>query len=220
MIVQPMYSPISLTNEITRQGIITLRESILQSGYSIPVDDIPNILKKLPLNMTPEAVLDHFTSPYDYHAYSFAISESDAIITESSISNSTTGITKGLALSMGKPCLILVHRNNSNPDEKNSSIFLKNFNHPLLTYKEYSSPEEVRTIVLAFLEGVNHRVRVRFNLVMDQNHDNYLTWAATQYDTTKTELITSSIMEKAERDELYQEQRRKYLETLKAKKCE
>lgn len=214
MVVQYMYTLDSLADKNSREGIIAMREILLEQGHTFPVDDLNKKLDKIEVksevsSQASRAYLKHRT-PYEYDTYSFVISESDAIISESSISNSTTGISIGIALSMGKPCLILV--NNPNTVEKSAPSVVKNFNHPLLQYKEYSTLEELQKIVLEFLESINHRVRVRFNLVMDQNHDNYLTWAASQYDISKTEVITSSITEKAERDERYQDQRRKILE--------
>lgn len=216
MVVQYMYSLASLTDQLTRNGIIAMRDIIKERGHTIPFDDLDKKILKVPIGVDPDSkdVTEHFT-PYDYDAYSFAISESDVIIDEASRSNSTTGITIGIALSMGKPCLILVNK----PDkrEKTARLFLGNLNHPLLTYKEYSSPEELQQIVVEFLESINHRVRVRFNLVMDQNHDNYLTWAASQYDISKTEVITTSITEKSERDEKYQAQRQQFLKRKETK---
>lgn len=210
MVVQYIYTLKSLTKENARNEILTLRDTIKDRGHSIPIDDLDKQLAAIPILSDVEAEsTSKKYSNYDYDSYTFAISESDAIIHEGSLHNSIIGLSIGIALSMGKPYLILENKL-TKPEESSTSSF-KHLNHPLLTYKEYSTLEELQQIVLDFLESINHRVRVRFNLVMDQNHDNYLTWAASQYDTTKTEMITRSITEQAKRDTLYQSQRKQFL---------
>lgn len=204
MVVQYMYYAKSDLEVL--KCVKVMRDTLLEQGHTIPVDDYDSIM-----SMVQSNTLTTITKPkYDFEQRSYVISESDALIAETTANISSNGISIGLALSMGKPTLIVMHSEKKSQDDMDNAS-LKTLNHPLLTYKEYSSPEELQQIILEFLESINHRVRVRFNLVMDQNHDNYLTWAASQYDVSKTEVITTSITEKSERDEKYQAQRQQFL---------
>lgn len=179
-----------------------MRSYLQEKGCEFLVDELPAVLKGKKEGF-PEGS-QRYSSSLTYR--SKIVSKADVVVLDVSDATLGAGIVLSLAVQMGKPTLML-YSSKSNGSESYDH-YLKDAS-PIFRSYEYSDEKGKEKAIDEFLELYAPNMRARFNLVYRRDLDNYLEWGAFTYNTTKTQLIISSIEEKRERDELYQKLEKK-----------
>lgn len=176
-----------------------MRDYLASKGCEFLVDELPKALK----NPAKPAKGAYHTS---LTQRARIVSKADIVVLDVSIPSLGLGIILSLAVQMGKPTLMLYSKEAVNNFHYETYLTESS---PIFRSFEYSDEKGKEKAIDGFLELYAPNVRARFNLVYRKDLDNYLEWGAFTYNTTKTQLIISSIEEKRERDELYQKLEKK-----------
>lgn len=192
------------TNGLKKFGkdYLHMRNYLKEKGCELLVDEIEKTLKRV------EKDSDEKIPPYSTSLTKRAqiVSKADVVIIDVSDSTVGIGVILSMAVQMGKPTL-MIWKKGIELDYYYQS-FAKDAS-PVLRVHSYEGEKDKEKTIDEFLEIFSPDVRARFNLVYRKDLDNYLEWGAFTYNTTKTQLIISSIEEKRERDELYQKLEKK-----------
>lgn len=130
-----------------------------------------------------------------------SILDADVCIVEGTVKGLSTGHVMTVALNKSKPLLFL-HQNNG--DDKFPFIVSGNESY-LLTEKVYKNQKDIPEIIRNFLDSQKKGKKVRFNLVLSQPENNYLSWATFVYKKTKTEIIRELINDQINSDSEYKD---------------
>lgn len=128
-----------------------------------------------------------------------SILASDLIILDATMKSAGIGFQLAYSLEKEKPVLFL----SQDPQQKLNKLFAQAAESPLLTVKSYNQ-DNLKDIITDYLTNNGGSTRVRFNLVMDKKHDNYIEWAAFTNNKSKTEIIKQAINKFMELDQDYQ----------------
>jgi len=130
-----------------------------------------------------------------------SILDADVCIVEGTVKGLSTGHVMTVALDKSKPLLFL-HQNNGS----DKFPFIVNGNKMyLLTEKVYKNQKDIPEIIKNFLDSQKKGKKVRFNLVLSQPENNYLSWATFVYKKNKTEIIRELINDQISSDNKYKD---------------
>lgn len=113
----------------------------------------------------------------------------DVGIIEGTLKGMSTGHQMTIALQRGKPLLFLRQED----ADGISSLMIRGAHSDLLTEHTYSDESEVPKLVNDFLNMHKRGKRIRFNLVLSPQEQQYIDWASHIYDKSKTEVIRELI---------------------------
>jgi hypothetical protein len=179
------------------------RESILSLGNTITRDWILNAIDD------DKKSIDTTDRSHMYDDVMRAIQDADLVVFDCSVPAMSVGHQITFAVERYKPTLILVHKNH----KLSTSLFLAGSNSPYLTFKDYKTEEQAKSIVAQFLKEKEPNSKVRFNLVLDRELDNYVEWLMFKRKITKTDALKSMIKKELLEDHDYSE----YLGSIKKK---
>ncbi len=136
-----------------------------------------------------------------------AILSADVVILEGTVTSLSLGHQLTLSLEKRKPVLYLVNKNvqvkktfkNRYIDGIKSSLLHK------VAYEPNQLPMIIDDYLLSYKDGLS----IRFNLVLNNDLDNYLDWATFTYKVNKSEFIRETIKERMESDERYSKYKKK-----------
>jgi len=134
-----------------------------------------------------------------YHEIIASILVADVCIVEGTVKGLSTGHVMTIALNKGKPLLFL-HQDLGNDK---FPFIINGAEAHLITEKVYKDQKEIPKIVKDFLDSQKKGKRVRFNLVLAQQENNYLEWATFVHKKTKTDIIRGLIKDKINTDMKY-----------------
>lgn len=173
---------------------IAIRNRILELGHTLTRDWVPEALEES-LNKK-----ETFNRQEIYDDVMNAILESDVAIFEGSVPGMGIGHQITFAIDKSKPTLILT----DSRIKKSENLFIAGTKSPYLILKNYKNIDEINKIISDFLINNSPTSKVRFNLVLERNQDNYIEWAAFRYKISKTEVIKSAVNSKINSDEKYE----------------
>lgn len=177
------------------------RDAILSLGNTITRDWILEAIED-DKNSINTANRSHM-----YENVMHSIQDADLVIFDCSVPATSVGHQITFAIGRYKPTLILVHKNH----KPSKSLFLAGSKSPYLTFKDYKTQEQAKTIVSQFLKEKEPNSKVRFNLVLDRELDNYIEWLMFKRKITKTDTLKSMIKKNLLEDHDYSN----YLDSLK-----
>ena len=185
-----------------KKNYLAIKNEILDLGHTLTRDWIQNAIKK----REEGEIVDRETI---YEKTMEAVLMADVIIVEGTVPSFSIGHQVTLALSKNKPVLFLLAKNHV---EENAlkSTFIDGINSPLLTTAEYDH-DNVKEIIANFLLKYKDGLHIRFNLVLNNELDNYLDWAIFTYKTNKSEFIRNLISKNMQKDD---ERYKTYLEKI------
>lgn len=129
----------------------------------------------------------NFEEMYDEIIASILVA--DVCIVEGTVKGLSTGHVMTVALNKGKPLLFL-HQDLGNDK---FPFIVNGAEAHLLTEKVYKDQKEIPKIIKEFLDSQRKGKRIRFNLVLASQENNYLEWASFYYNKTKTDVIRELI---------------------------
>jgi hypothetical protein len=162
-----------------REAIELLRALTLESGH-ILTNDLVDESKVRPDSL-PEGV---------YYKLQRAIANAHCVIIEGSVVSLSLGFVLTEAINLGKPVLFLIKEESFNQRNR----FAASIESKLLTYKSYASEDELQEIVGNFFKHHNE-IRTRFNLVLSNYLNSYITVESQKKGISKTEYIIELIEE-------------------------
>jgi len=123
---------------------------------------------------------------------------SDAIIADATELETATGYILTHALESGKPCL-LVHQEKDTVSQETRDLTHKN-----LTTSQYSDLLELEDTVNTFAQQVGSVLDAKLFMIIPPDVNKYLEWIATHTDSSKSDVVRSSVLETAKKDKDYQ----------------
>lgn len=169
------FSRSNLDNNLS--AVEAIRSAILDKGYVL-TNDLLEETKKRGVSLPNEV----FTKIRK------AISEADCVVIEGSTVSISLGYILTEALNLQKPVLFV--SNSSVGVHKNR--FLKSIETNLLTVSDYGSVKDIGDILNDFFEKFP-LIKKRFNLVIDNKVDSFLTEKSRKKNISKTEYINELI---------------------------
>lgn len=160
-----------------QQPIESLRELILAEGHTLTNDLVED--SKVTRDRLPEGM---------YNMLQKAIANAQCVIIEGSVVSLSLGFVLTEAINLGKPVLFLV--NEASINQRNR--FVSSIKSKLVTYKSYNAEKELEGIVKNFFEHHND-IRTRFNLVLSNYLNSYITIESRNKGISKTEYIIELI---------------------------
>lgn len=164
-------------------AIELLRELTLRSGHILTNDLVVESRKDA--SHLPEGV---------YHKLQRAIANAQCVIIEGSVISLSLGFVLTEAINLGKPVLFLIKEKSLNQRNR----FVSSIDSKLLTYKNYAEDTELEEIVADFFKHHND-IRTRFNLVLSNYLNSYITVESQKKGISKTEYIIELIEEDKKR---------------------
>ncbi len=159
-----------------------LREYVVSEGHTLTNDLLAD--SKPRTDLLPKDI---------YRTLQRAMADSQCVIIEGSVISLSVGFILGGALNMGKPVLFLVH--NGGLSQRNR--FVSAIESKLLTYKTYATDEELLLHLKTFLRHHDY-IKTRFNLVLPNELNSYVTVESQKMGISKTEYIAGLIHAKRE----------------------
>lgn len=163
--------------EAHRSAIELLRELTLKAGHVLTNDLVDE--SKVRPDALPEGV---------YQKLQRAIANAQCIIIEGSVVSLSLGFVLTEAINMGKPVLFLIKGDSINQRNR----FVASIESKLLTYKSYDKDSDLEEIVANFFKYHND-IRTRFNLVLSNYLNSYVTMESQKKGISKTEYIIELI---------------------------
>jgi len=181
----------------------SIREFLIEEGHVLTRDWLPITYKYAKKNKRIKSVENI------YEAVMRAVSDSELVIIEDTISGFSTGHQITMALQRQKPTLVLWQKSkkmhfNKGFIEGIKSDYLEVTQYDLKNYKE---------IIRAFINKYSKATQKhRFHLVIDEVERKYIEWAKFQKGKSRTKIIRQAIRKEIREDEEYQD----YLKFQKA----
>ncbi|MCX7928699.1 MAG: hypothetical protein N2558_03370 [Patescibacteria group bacterium] len=170
---------------IYRKYIELIRNYILQNGHKL-VTDLLKETNNQGQNDLPKEV---------FSKISRSISQAQCVIIEASEVSLSLGYILTKAISLGKPVLLLRHKESN----LKKSRFAESIKSKLLKVSMYANNEELLESLIYFLNQ-NKNIKTRFNLVMTNEIDSFVTQESKEKNISKTkyiiDLIKKSMKEK------------------------
>lgn len=180
--------------EFSRSGIKdyfksfkTVRNYIIDNNHQLTKDLIKNIERNYPKVKLSKKVFNDINE---------AISKADCIIIEGSIVSLAVSYVLTQSISLSKPVLFITH---SKSPDINRNRFAKVINSKLLTTEEYNDYSEIPKIIEKFFNKTKY-IKTRFNLVLPNNINSFVTQESKKKDESKTEYIISLIKKEMEKN--------------------
>lgn len=134
-----------------------------------------------------------------YSKVMLAIAQADAVIFDCTVRSMGIGHQLTYALDKSKPTLLLYKRVSKEAED----LFISGSKSGFLTIKDYKTQEEAQKLVRDFLLKNLSKPKVRFQLVMDKEQNDFIEWASYKYKRNKSEIIKSAIDKMAGEDKDY-----------------
>lgn len=157
-----------------------IRNFLLKQGYKLTNDLLKDSEKTI--EILPENVFSILQK---------AISQTDCVIIEGSVVSLSLGYVLTESINLGKPVLFLV--SSSMADSKNR--FVSSIQSKLLTSYIYSGIADLESQLDNFCTS-NRFIRTRFNLVLPNSTNSFITEASREMGISKTEYILDLINQK------------------------
>jgi hypothetical protein len=126
-----------------------------------------------------------------------AIRNCDAFIADITDSSGGVGFQMAIALTERKPILAIKAKD----DRRKISIGpITSGVHKNITYKEYSSEEELTRIIDTFLEEAREKIDTKFILIIPSEIDKYLNWVSDYRRMHKAQVVRNAIEKEIQRD--------------------
>lgn len=119
-----------------------------------------------------------------------SISESDCVIIEGSVVSLSLGYVLTESLNLGKPVLFLIKKNGVNTTNR----FAMSIKSRFLTNQVYSNISDLKKILSVFFNK-NKFIKTRFNLVLPNDTNSFITKRSKDLGVSKTEYILDLIDE-------------------------
>jgi len=162
-----------------RSAFELLRASIVAGGHVLTNDLVQDSTPN------PDVLPDDI-----YSRLRKAVVEADCIIIEGSVVSLSLGFVLTEAIHAGKPVLFLIHANSLTQRNR----FISSIRSKLVTYKNYRTDEELTSFLRTFLRHHNY-IKTRFNLVLSNELNSYITIHSREKNISKTEYITQILEE-------------------------
>ena len=164
--------------KVYRKNIEFIRQYLLKNGH-ILVTDLLRETNKQGVNKLPEEVFTKISK---------SISRAQCVIIEASEVSLSLGYILTKSISLGKPVLLLRHKSSN----LKRSRFAESIKSKLLITKMYSDSKELADNLTCFLSQ-NKDIKTRFNLVMTNEIDSFVTQESEKKSISKTEYIIGLI---------------------------
>lgn len=171
-----------------------IRDEIISQGHQLTRDWIDysiNVAKR----GTPD-----ISSYSIYKDIAAAILTADVIIADATIKSMSLGHQITFAIQKEKPTLLLKYRGESDESEK---LFIEGSDFPNLIVENYKDTNNINKILKRFFYRYESQSKKRFNLVLTEILDNYISWASFHYKKTKTEIIHDAVDKTSKNDLAY-----------------
>ncbi len=163
--------------ESHRGAIELVRELTIKAGHVLTNDLVDE--SRVRSDTLPEGVFQKLQR---------AIASAQCIIIEGSVVSLSLGFVLTEAINLGKPVLFLIKEDSFNQRNR----FVASIDSKLLTYKSYSQDSDLDEIVANFFRYHND-IRTRFNLVLSNYLNSYVTVESQKKGISKTEYIIELI---------------------------
>jgi hypothetical protein len=134
-----------------------------------------------------------------YTKVMLAITQADAVIFDCTVRSIGIGHQLTYALDISKPSLLLYQALSGKEDD----LFIGGSKSSFLTIKSYEKIEEIPEIINSFLQKNLSRAKVRFQLVLDKEQNDFVERASYKYKRNKSDIIKSAIDKLAKEDISY-----------------
>jgi len=156
-----------------RESIELLRQTILDRGYTLTNDLVEDSRPRA--DLLPEGI---------YHRLQAAIAEAQCVIIEGSVVSLSVGFVLTEAINVGKPVLFLMHGDSVTQRNR----FISSIESKLLTHKTYQTEQDLIRHLNIFLRH-HGQIKTRFNLVLPNELNSYITVESRRRRMSKTEYI-------------------------------
>jgi len=161
-----------------RKYLEIIRDQIIENGHTL-VNDLLKETNQLGSDKLPEEIFSKITK---------SISQAQCVIIEASEVSLSQGYILTKAISLGKPVILLKHKESN----IKKSRFADTIKSKLLKNETYSDKKSLTSILNHFWHQ-NKYIKTRFNLVLPNELDSYITQTSLSMDMSKTEYITKLI---------------------------
>lgn len=182
-----------------KNNYLTIRDTIKKLGHSLTRDWLENAIKVRERGETVDR-----EEIYKKTVESELMA--DVVVVEGTVPSFSIGHQITLAIDKSKPVLFLLNKKVEN-ENLLKSTFIDGINSPLLSVKNYDL-DNIKSILENFFLKYKDGLHVRFNLVLNNELDNYLDWASFTYKDNKSEFIRKLIQERLLQETEY----KKYIE--------
>lgn len=172
---------------------LTIVNTIKQNGHTITRDWIDRAIEQFKNGQIRGKRSDLYSKVMS------AISQSDAIVFDCTVRSMGIGHQLTYALDKSKPTLLLF-RDSSHSGE---DLFISGSKSSFLTIKRYKTNEDIQESVSNFLLKNLSKPKVRFQLVLDKDQNDFIEWTSYTYKRNKSEIIKSAIDKLAYDDKNY-----------------
>lgn len=178
-----------------RKTYLLIREKLLARKMVLLFDWMPDVDNWLMHKKGRERQIEKI-----YKEVNDALLRSEAVIIEYTVPNFSSSHQIMMALMKRKPTLILRQKNDN---QLFRGSYLDSMPNDRLTVATYT-PETLDGILNEFLHKSSfHPGFKRYNLVLDEESDHYLTWLASQQKKSRSEVLRAAILQSAAADENY-----------------
>jgi len=134
-----------------------------------------------------------------------AISNAQTVIIEGSFGGFAIVHQTAVALQLGKPTLFLVKKRYFRPETEVGQEYITHIiknQKNLLKLSLYKTLKEVKQIIDNFIQGYKDNLQKskRFNFVLSQELDNYLSWKAYKSKQTKAQVMRAILTKQQKKD--------------------
>lgn len=172
---------------------LSSREAVLRSGNTLTRDWIEEAIKDAQKQKSPS------DRSHLYDDVMRAIIEADITIFDCSVPGMSVGHQITFAMDHYKPTLVLMKKGL----KPSTSLFLAGAKSPYLTFTNYDNKTDCAKIVANFLKQKEPTSRVRVNLVLDRELDNFVEWVMFKRKISKTDAIRNMIRSALTEDKEY-----------------
>jgi len=157
---------------------VTIHQHIVHEGHDL-VNDLLAETKKLGVEELPEEIFQKIRK---------SVSLSDCVVIEASVVGLSLGYILTKTISLNKPVLFLRHKKS----DLKRSRFVDSIDSKLLKSYIYTSKKDLKNQLEHFFQHNKH-IKTRFNLVIPQRVDSYVTARSKQKGISKTQFILREI---------------------------
>ncbi len=183
------------TNDILkhRENYETIVKTISEEGHELTRDWLKRSVDLAAKNEPELNRGNHYSSVMS------AIIDADVVIFDSTVKSMSIGHQLTFALDKSKPALLLANIS----DKAMEDLFISGSKSSFLTMKNYANAKDLKALVKDFLTKSSSKSKVRFQIVLDKEQNDYLEWAAFKYKKNKSDIVKVSLNNSAEQDEDY-----------------
>lgn len=176
-----------------KDSYLKIVDTIKQGGHSITRDWLNREVMHLEMKDSKGKRSDLYTKVMS------AITQADVVIFDCTVRSMGLGHQLTYALDKGKPTLLLSKGNSMDIKD----LFISGSKSGFLTIRNYKDIKDIPEIVNNFLLKNSSRPKVRFQIVLDKEQNDFIEWASYIYKRNKSEIIKSAIDKSAQEDNNY-----------------